>query len=91
MTTTLKRPISEGTVGPSWCGRCRVWTSVGRHRSDGSFNPASVYVSDADIEKARENGKWGRTFGRLERTTNRRGIEQTRYAVALGKHLGTRT
>ena len=67
-----------------WCARCGgPATALGEHRPDGSFDPYSVMVSDAEIDRA--------TSSAFTRTPGGSCYERrrTRESIALGKHVGS--
>ena len=65
-----------------WCARCGgPATALGAHRDDGSFDPYSVMVSDAEIEAALNRNHQAWRYRSPER--------DTRYSIALGKHVGS--
>ena len=72
-----------------FCWRCSCWVYEGEHDLViGAFDPYSVEVSDKEIYQARLAGGAFR-----KRRGNRQGDrdpERSRYALALGRHIGVR-
>lgn len=60
------------------CTICGCWTRVGSHLKSGRFDESSVQVTEAEIDRARDRNPY--------RSQSR---EATRYAIAIGKHIGT--
>ena len=68
------------------CNACGVWTWHGCHGPDGRFDQWSVFVSEKEIDQAISRHYDAKNSWRRNQALERR---QTRYAIALGIHIGT--
>ena len=88
-TATLEAP-TLAPVRDRWCYKCGDYvTALGYHWPDGAFNSYSVEVTDVEIERAVSQANKGQVE-RIRRELKLPSIRQrTRYAIALGLHIGT--